>query len=314
MIQSIAGPERVVVRIPDMFVSFLAEPPRFNPNYSQVKAKSETWISDFCAFDKTMLSTITKCDFSYFIAIAAPEATLPEYRTLCDWGNWVFPFDDMFDNGELRDKPTTAARVLQSLMSPMGKSQTWSGTYAPQEERLPIVKVHDTGSTDGVRRRFATAMAGYCAGALIQVEDFSAHKIITPDEMLERRQLSAGVSPLFSLVEYAHALHIPDYVFEHPAIQEIERLGIDFVLISNDILSYMKEERESVPHNMVAVARMSGLGPQEAFDYIGKMLDSRYERWEKAVETVPNWGESVNQQVDREHFVHANKNLRYENV
>ncbi|KAI1744807.1 isoprenoid synthase domain-containing protein [Xylaria scruposa] len=305
MIQSTSESERVVVRIPNMFVSFLAEPPRFNPNYSQVKAKSEAWISDFCAFDKRMSSIINKCDFSYFIAIAAPEAALPEYRTLCDWGNWVFPYDDMFDNGELRDQPTTAARVLQSLMSPMSKFKTWSETYAPQDERLPIIKVHDTvweriqkGSSDGVQRRFAAAMADYCAGALIQVEDFSTHKIITPDEMLERRQLSAGVSPLFSLVEYAHALRVPDFVFEHPAIQEIERLGIDFVLISNDILSYMKEEGESVPHNMVAVARMSGLGPQEAFDYIGNMLDSRYERWEKAVEMVPNWGQSVNQQVD----------------
>ncbi|KAI0458942.1 isoprenoid synthase domain-containing protein [Xylaria acuta] len=291
MTQGIPGSERVVVRIPDMFVSFLAEPPRFNPNYSQVKAKSEAWISDFCAFDTRMSSIINKCDFSYFIAIAAPEASLPEYRTLCDWGNWVFPFDDMFDNGELRDKPTTAAMVLQSLMNPMSKFQTWPETYAPGGERLPIVKVHDTVWERIERRRFAKAMADYCAGALIQVEDFSAHKILTPEEMLERRQLSAGVSPLFSLVEYAHTLHIPDYVFEHPAIQEIERLGIDFVL--------MWLQEESVPHNMVAVARMSGLGASEAFDYIGKMLDSRHERWENATRAVPNWGESINQHVDK---------------
>ncbi|KAI1756101.1 isoprenoid synthase domain-containing protein [Xylaria castorea] len=294
MIQSTTESERVVVRIPDMFVSFLAEPPRFNPNYSQVKAKSETWISNFCAFDKRMSSIINKCDFSYFIAIAAPEAALSEYRTLCDWGNWVFPYDDMFDNGELRDKPTTAAMVLQSLMSPMSKFQTWSKMCVLQEERLSIVKVHDTVWERIQKRRFATAMADYCAGVLLQVEDFSTHKIITPDEMLERRQLSAGVSPLFSLVEYAHALHIPDYVFEHPAIQELEQLGIDFVLI---ILIQL--QGESVPHNMVAVARMSGLGPQEAFDYIGNMLDSRYERWDNAAKAVPNWGESVNQHVDR---------------
>jgi hypothetical protein len=74
-------------------------------------------------------------------------------------------------------------------------------------------------------------MADYCAGALMQVEDFSTHEILAPETMLERRQLSAGVSPLFSLVEYAHALCVPDYVFDHPAIQEIERLGIDFVLM-----------------------------------------------------------------------------------
>ncbi len=75
-------------------------------------------------------------------------------------------------------------------------------------------------------------MANYCAGVLMHVEDFSAHKIhTTPEEMLTKRQLSAGVGPLFPLVEYAHALRIPDYVFEHPAIQEIEQLGIDFVVM-----------------------------------------------------------------------------------
>ncbi|RWA10532.1 hypothetical protein EKO27_g4561 [Xylaria grammica] len=176
MSQCIDKLERVTVRIPDMFVSFLADPPRFNPNYNQVKAKSEAWISDFCSFDQRMSALIRKCDFSYFLAIAAPEAGPQEYRALCDWGNW--------------------------------------------------------GSSNGVQRRFSQAMADYCAGALMQVEDFSAHKAPpTPEEMLKMRRLSAGVSPLFSLVEYAHALQIPDYVFEHPTIQEIDQLGIDFVVM-----------------------------------------------------------------------------------
>ncbi|KAI1161943.1 isoprenoid synthase domain-containing protein [Nemania serpens] len=298
--------ERVIVQIPDMFVSFLTDAPRFNPNYRQVKAKSEAWISEFCSFDEKMSALIRRCDFSYFIAIAAPEAALAEYRTLCDWGNWVFPYDDMFDNGGLRDQPTAAALIMQSLMSPMRK-QDAQETNVSREERLLIIEVHDTvwerikkGSLDGVHRRFADAMADYCAGALMQVEDFSSHKVVSPEEMLERRQLSAGVSPLFSLVEYAHELHVPDYVFEHPAIREIERLGIDFVLITNDILSYRKEEEESVPHNMVAVARMSGLDAQEAFDYVGNMLDSRYERWEAAIREVPDWGEEIiNKNVEK---------------
>ncbi|KAI8635655.1 isoprenoid synthase domain-containing protein [Xylariaceae sp. FL1651] len=306
MTQGILRPERQIVRIPDMFVSILAEAPRLNPNYNQVKAESETWITNFCSFDKRMSTRITKCDFSYFIAITAPEAACSEYRTLCDWGNWVFPYDDMFDNGELRDKPAAAAKIMQALMSPMRESQTQQGMGTSPEERLPLLRVHDTvwerikeGSPKGVQRRFAKAMDDYCAGTLIQVEDFSTHRVPTPEEMLERRQLSAGVNPLFSLVEYAHALRIPDYVFEHPTIREIERLGIDFVLITNDILSYMKEESESVPHNMVAVARMSGLGAQDAFDYIGGMLDSRYERWEKAVSEVPDWGRTINEHVEK---------------
>ncbi|KAI1192542.1 isoprenoid synthase domain-containing protein [Nemania serpens] len=290
--------ERVMVRIPDMFVSFLAEPPRLNPNYRQVKANSEAWISEFCSLDERMSACINQCDFSYFISIAAPEAALAEYRTLCDWGNWAFPYDDMFDNGELRDQPMAAAMMLQSLMSPMREDNAQEKNESG-EERLPIIKVHDTIWERIKKRRFAAAMADYCAGALMQVEDFSSHKIVSPEEMLERRQLSAAVSPLFSLVEYAHELQVPDYVFEHPAIREIERLGIDFVLITNDILSYRKEEGESVPHNMVAVARMSGLGAQEAFDYVGNMLESRYERWEEAIHAVPNWGGEINRDVEK---------------
>ncbi|GAP85184.2 putative presilphiperfolan-8-beta-ol synthase [Rosellinia necatrix] len=142
-------------------------------------------------------------------------------------------------------------------------------------------------------------MADYVAGALMHVEDMSARQIPSPEQMLEKRRFSAGVGPLFALVEYAHALRIPDYVFEHPVIQEIEHLAIDFVAIMNDILSYVKEERDSVPNNVVAAARMSGLGPQEAFDYIGTLLDSRYARWEKAVQSVPNWGAGINSHVDK---------------
>lgn len=61
----------------------------------------------------------------------------------------------------------------------------------------------------------------------------------------------------------------------------------------------IKSQEESVPHNLVAVARMGGLGAQEAFDYIGSMLDSRYERWEKAIGELPNWGEEVNRNAQK---------------
>jgi hypothetical protein len=57
------------------------------------------------------------------------------------------------------------------------------------------------------------------------------------------------------------------------------------------------EQAELVPHNLVAVARMNGLGPQEAFDYVGQMLDSRHSRWEQAIKSVPNWGHEIDCQV-----------------
>jgi hypothetical protein len=41
-----------------------------------------------------MRKSFGKIDFSYFCAAAAPDVGEEELRTLCDWGNWLFPFDD----------------------------------------------------------------------------------------------------------------------------------------------------------------------------------------------------------------------------
>jgi len=46
-------------------------------------------LSSFCSYDKRMLNILKKCDASYFVAVVAPEAGPKEYRTLCDWMNWV---------------------------------------------------------------------------------------------------------------------------------------------------------------------------------------------------------------------------------
>ncbi|KAF7563563.1 hypothetical protein G7046_g584 [Stylonectria norvegica] len=293
-------PKYLVVLLPDLFQSFLKEQPIINPNYERIKLESEQWISKFCSFPPKMAANVHKCDFSYFCAIAAPDAPAQEFRTLCDWGNWVFPYDDMFDNGELRDQPEQSQRVMQSLMAsmlgPLGKQD--------HENKLRIVEVHDTvvlrvslKSSPGVQNRFAQAMHAYATGALAHVDDQSADRTPSLEEMIVTRRTSAGVSPIYHLVEYAHGLIVPDYVFQDTVIQELESLGMDMVSITNDMLSYRKEEAESVPHNMVAVCRMRGMSAQEAFNTVGGCLQERYRRWDVLETTVPSWGTQVDKEV-----------------
>lgn len=56
------------------------------------------------------------------------------------------------------------------------------------------------------------------------------------------RRSSIGAQPLYALVEFGHQLDIPKAVFNHSLIQQIRVLGVDLILIQNDILSYRKEE------------------------------------------------------------------------
>lgn len=81
----------------------------------------------------------------------------------------------------------------------------------------------------GVQNRFAEAMRSYSAGVLRHVQDAASNHLPTLEEIILVRRESAGVSPLYHLVEYAHGLTVPDEVFKDPHIRELEALGSDMV-------------------------------------------------------------------------------------
>lgn len=83
--------------------------------------------------------------------------------------------------------------------------------------------------SQGVQHRFAETMRSYTTGALRHVQDASSNHVPTLEEIILVRRESAGVSPLYALVEYAHDLNVPDEVFDDPDIRELEVLGIDMV-------------------------------------------------------------------------------------
>ncbi|WDK21094.1 terpene synthase metal binding domain-containing protein [Colletotrichum graminicola] len=242
-----------------------------------------------------MQKIVNACDFSYFCSVAAPDAPEGRLQTMCDWGNWVFPFDDMFDSGHLRSDLETSRQVLGSLMSNMLGKGCDIGT------KLPVVQVHDDifrrlseGAPIGVQRRLAKSMELYAEGVARHVETFTSHRIPSLQDMLQTRRLSVGVAPLYHLVEYAHSLQLPDEVFEDPAIQALERLGADFV-----ILTIFFRISEGCPFNMVAASQMNGNSAQEAFDIVGSLLEESYIEWDEVISRMPCWDVDVDSEVER---------------
>ncbi|KAG9508351.1 hypothetical protein J7337_001915 [Fusarium musae] len=282
---------RRTVILPDMFKAFVVETPPMNPNYETVKPISERWLAE-----------VEFCDFAIFISIAAPDAPFDKLKTMCDWGNWVFPFDDMFDEGSLKSDPKRSQVVIDSLMADM-LDQTYT------RPKSAVVQAHDD-----IFRRVSQQ---YTDGVVHHVKQFSTNSIPGIQEMLDTRRLSSGVTPLYHLIEYAHDIKLPDEVFQDPIIQRLELLGADFVLLSNDILSYRKEENDDCPFSMVAACRMTGQSPQEAFDTVGNLLEARYQDWQNAIEQLPSWGPEIDANVARyiqgiQNVVQANITWRYD--
>jgi hypothetical protein len=103
------------VHLPKMFTLFLSGNPPVNRYYAEVRAESERWLARYvvhstrqvaclldivgrlrryrtCNFDDRAARRLAKTDFSYFCSISAPRAGREEFRTVCDWGNWVCGF------------------------------------------------------------------------------------------------------------------------------------------------------------------------------------------------------------------------------
>lgn len=72
-------------------------------------------------------------------------------------------------------------------------------------------------------------MQAYGAGAIAHLNDELAGRRPSLEELAATRRLSVGASPLYHLVEYAHDINVPDDVFDSPAIQELQELGVDMV-------------------------------------------------------------------------------------
>lgn len=305
-------PDAVQVTLPEMFLFFLAQNPRVNPHYENIRRESEEWLLNHGGFDARMSRFIHRTDFSYFCAVVLPDASAETLRTLCDWGNWVFPFDDAFDNGYLKTNPEEARNLIEMLDLIMK-----DGQFEPEHPLLIAFKSIwsrlSHSSSEVVRSRFAASMTAYCEAIMQQVQmQASTGLSSTIDALLALRRESIATTPIYALIEYAYGLSLPDDVIKHPSIQRIETIATDIVLIQNDIVSYAKEKALGESHNIVSVYHQEGKSLQESFDSAGELLKGRYREWYLTLTQLPTWGEEIDSHVQL--YINSVQNVALANL
>lgn len=248
---------------------------------------------------------MTLCDFAYFAAIMAPTAGRGKFRTICDWGNWIFPFDDLFDDGKYAKDYTQAQAAVDRVLGAFHADP--SGNVEDVAASVPIVDFHDQiwrqirdADCNNTQAMYARAMADYCTGTLDQVKYAAClEQDYSLKQMLEMRRKSVCVAALFALVQFGEDIRLPISVLEEPLIKDIELIGIDLTLMHNDILSYYKEDAEGVPHNLVAVCRRRGLSAQAAIDHVASLIEKRHDDLEQAIRHIAARKEDSNGHLGR---------------
>lgn len=87
------------------------------------------------------------------------------------------------------------------------------------------------------------------------------------------RRGSLGAYPALVLNEWCAGIDLPTEVADHPSVFEIMVIISDQILLVNDILSYEKDLRLGVDHNMVRLLKAKGLSTQQAINEVGVLIN-----------------------------------------
>jgi hypothetical protein len=130
-----------------------------------------------------------------------------------------------------------------------------------------------------------------------QVSQNASSRIGTFQETLDRVRATANATTTFILVESAYKIDLPVEVHDSLIFKDLERIGNDFILLQNAILSYQKEQVEGVNNNVISVCRARGMSAQDAFDYVGGHVRHLYMEWSLNQDALPSWGKDVDADV-----------------
>ncbi|KAH9218184.1 isoprenoid synthase domain-containing protein [Leptodontidium sp. 2 PMI_412] len=292
-----------MIVIPDIFESFMSRDPERNIHYNEIGEESLQWTIKTCGYNEREADRMRRGDFAYFAAVTVPDSNKQGLRIVADWLNWVFVFDDQLDDGPLGVLEDEARHYIDCTLAMLEESTVDRNAVQPIQWVLRDIwnRVQlDSRCTLGAKQRWLEHMKEYLRALRSSIGFLpSANLEDTIDGYFEYRFHSIGVLVLFTWVEYACALDLPNEVFEDKALKKLERIGVEIQMLANDSVSYHREKDQDCPHNIIHLFRHHGLSEQAAYDRAQVMLRERYREWYLALADLPIWGEAIDKQVHR---------------
>ncbi|KAJ8133549.1 hypothetical protein O1611_g72 [Lasiodiplodia mahajangana] len=311
----------VYVRIPDLFSSIMAQEPVENPNRSEVEAESDEWIREIMKMDEKAAAKHMRAQFCYISSLWTPTSDKEGLRLMTDWVNWVFLFDDQFDEGFLKDDPVATQEEVDATMAIMSDD---APLYGPEVNpiryvfqvcwqriksraslgKLPDKVVAVVGLTvikPGIelQQRCRDQHKFYFDQIVVQVQRVAAGEDLASDlqTYMKMRRGTIGAYPAIAVSECVHSIELPEHVFLHPSLQECVRISSDLILLVNDLLSYRKDVELGTDFGVIPILQGKGLSIQQSIDQIGAMMNDRYRGWYTSLAELPSYGRKIDREV-----------------
>ncbi|KAG7441671.1 terpenoid synthase [Guyanagaster necrorhizus] len=277
----------VVFRIPDT-LAYWPWPRNNNPHYEEVKAVSNTWFRSLKAFRPEAQRAYERCDSSLLASLAYSTATKEHLRTGCDLFHVVFAFDEYTDSAPPEIVRQYADIVMDAIKNPSKPRPTDEVVLGVIAQEFWALSVKSASNTS--QKHFIEGFGNYVAAVVQEAKDRHHHHIRNVEDYFDIRRQTVGAYPSYALLELGYDL--PDEVFNHPIVVALRRLGVDMIILDNDLASYNKEQAlEEYPHNILtSVMNDRNCDLHDALSWVEDRYRLTRNTFLRLWTEIPSWG------------------------
>ncbi|WP_144122007.1 terpene synthase family protein [Catellatospora sichuanensis] len=271
--------------------------PRTSPHLARARRQTVAWGRDMGMLDPVPGTgvhglwdeqALAGFDFPHCAAMIHADAAPEELAVSSNWLTWGTYGDDLFpvQFGRTRDfLGAKAANARLALFMPLD-GEPVPEPANPLERGLADLWRRTAGPMAPVARaRFRKAVEDMTASWVWELANQMQNRVPDPVDYVEMRRATFGSDMTMSLCRLAHAGQVPDEIYEHRVMQQLEHAAQDYSCFTNDLFSYQKEiEYEDEIHNLVFVLeRFLGCDRFAARDLVARLMTERMRQFEHIV-------------------------------
>ena len=289
----------LTLQFPQIYCPF---PSMLNPFAKEAEKHTADWVAQFgLVKSEKARERFRRAKFAMLSSRAFPTAGRYELCIAAEFNTWLFLLDDKNDEsmfGKMDYLQMVHSFVTQILQN--------NHVVAP-EEGMPLAesfanlwkRMKRLGNASW-QKRFVQSMTDYLDACLWEVGNRIEHKAPSVADYIEKRPYTGALFADIELIEILENIYLPDEVRLHETVQQLALACNNVVCWANDLFSFDKNRRPGDVHNLVVVLKEErGLSLEGAVAEAAAMHDAEVRRFISLSETLPVFGEEVDEELQR---------------
>ncbi|KAI0753658.1 terpenoid synthase [Fomes fomentarius] len=262
---------------------------KLNPHQEEAAQATNAWFDRRNVYHGLKKKKFLSHRFDSYAGMSFPDADVAHLETCIAFFLWAFS-----------SKPDAVQVGVDISMEVLRNPD------APPPKFPYAAMLHDiwrrfrATASPGACNRFFRAVESWMNSQVEQARNRATDEIPSVEDFIILRRRTIGGPIVEAMVEYSLDLQIPEYVWDHPILQEMSKAVIDIMTWPNDLCSFNKEQADGDFQNLVFCIMLErDCNLQTAVDVLTEMQAQRVADYIRYKAQLPSFGPEVDAELAR---------------